>query len=94
MNAILNLRPNSSFSISGEKINWLDTESIQPSEEEILAEISRIDIQKKLTQYQRDRKAEYNKLNQDELRYNDLINGTNTWIEAIQEIKSKFPKPE
>lgn len=94
INAILNLRPNSVFSLVGGEIIWLDNEQTQPSEEEILEEISKINIQKKATKYQRDRKSEYDKLNQDELRYNDLVNGTNTWIEAIQEIKAKYPKPE
>jgi len=45
------------------------------------------------TQYQRDRLVEYNKLNQFDLQFNDSINGTTTWIEAINEIKLKFPKP-
>lgn len=40
------------------------------------------------------RKFEYSKLNQDELRYDDLINGTTIWIDTIREIKEKFPKPE
>jgi len=46
------------------------------------------------TKYQRLRKAEYNKLNQDEMRYDDMVNGTNTWGEAIEAIKEKYPKPE
>jgi hypothetical protein len=40
------------------------------------------------------RAKEYSKLNQDEMRFDDLINGTNTWRDAILEIKAKFPKPE
>ncbi|MCG3651982.1 hypothetical protein L5F32_06820 [Aliarcobacter butzleri] len=40
------------------------------------------------------RKSEYSKLNQDELRYDDQINGTTIWIDTIREIKEKFPKPE
>jgi hypothetical protein len=39
------------------------------------------------------RAAEYAKLNQYEMMYNDKINGTNTWGEAIEAIKLKFPKP-
>ncbi len=45
------------------------------------------------TEYQRLRKAEYDKLNQDEMRFDDLVNGTTTWQDAILEIKSKYPKP-
>lgn len=39
------------------------------------------------------RKKEYDKLNQNELMYNDKINGTDTWIVKIQEIKAMYPKP-
>jgi len=44
--------------------------------------------------YQRLRKAEYAKLNQMEMMYDDKVNGTDTWGEAIQAIKEKYPKPE
>lgn len=45
-------------------------------------------------EYSRNRKKEYLELNQNELRYDDLINNTNTWGEAIEAIKLKYPKPE
>ena len=45
------------------------------------------------TQYLRDRKIAYDQLNQFDLQYNDKENGTNTWQEAIQAIKDKYPKP-
>jgi hypothetical protein len=44
--------------------------------------------------YAEKRQAEYAKLNQDEMRYDDMVNGTNTWVEAIEAIKAKYPKPE
>lgn len=44
------------------------------------------------TQYKRDRKKEYDKLNQNELRFDDLENGTTTWQESINAIKLKYPK--
>lgn len=43
--------------------------------------------------YSRLRKAEYNLLNQDEMRYDDLVNGTTTWQDAIAAIKLAHPKP-
>lgn len=43
---------------------------------------------------QRLRKVEYDLLNQYDLMYYDKVNGTNTWGEAIEAIKSKYPKPE
>ena len=38
------------------------------------------------------RKAKYNLLNQDEMRYDDLVNSTTTWPDAIAAIKLEFPK--
>jgi hypothetical protein len=46
------------------------------------------------TQYQRDRKEEYDMLNQNELRYDDEQNSTNNLHLAIEAIKAKYPKPE
>ena len=43
-------------------------------------------------EYARLRKAEYDKLNQDEMRFDDLVNGTTTWQDAIVAIKNKYPK--
>ena len=44
------------------------------------------------SEYSRQRKAEYDKLNQDEMRYDDLVNGTTTWQDAIAAIKTSIPK--
>ena len=44
------------------------------------------------SQYSRSRKAAYDLLNQDELRYDDLVNGTTTWPDTIAAIKQEFPK--
>ena len=42
--------------------------------------------------YARSRKAAYDLLNQDEMRYDDLINSTTTWQDAIAAIKQEYPK--
>ena len=39
------------------------------------------------------RKAKYDLLNQDEMRYDDVKNSTTTWVDAIDAIKLEFPKP-
>ena len=36
----------------------------------------------------------YGELNQDEMRYDDHVNNTTTWVDAIKAIKLQFPKPE
>jgi len=43
--------------------------------------------------YARTRKAKYDLLNQDEMRYDDVKNSTTTWIDAIDAIKAAHPKP-
>ena len=49
-------------------------------------------IQDALT-YAEKRKAKYDLLNQDELRFDDLENNTTTWQDSILAIKAEFPKP-
>ena len=45
------------------------------------------------TAYARARKAKYDLLNQDEMRFDDLVNSTTTWVDAINAIKAAHPKP-
>lgn len=92
--AVQSLRPKAQWVLKGNKLEWLDTIQIQPTKKEIDDEIIKLEAEYRSTEYQRLRKTEYDKLNQDELRYNDLVNNTNIWVEAINEIKSKYPKPE
>ena len=35
----------------------------------------------------------YRELNQDEMRFDDQVNGTTTWVDAILAIKATHPKP-
>ena len=92
---IHNLRPNAELTIVGDSydgINWLDSTQTQPTEEEIDQEILRLQEEFNNTEYARLRKAEYDKLNQDEMRFDDLVNGTTTWQDAINAIKQEIPK--
>ena len=43
--------------------------------------------------YARARRVEYDLLNQDEMRFDDLVNSTTTWRDAILAIKAAHPKP-
>ena len=92
--AIQALRPNEGFTIDDTDYSTLAfTNDIQkPSKEEINKEILRLQEEFNNTEYQRLRKAEYDKLNQDEMRFDDLVNGTATWQDAIIAIKNKYPK--
>lgn len=57
------------------------------------AEVTRLQAAYDAQAYSRLRKVEYNLLNQNEMRYDDLVNGTTTWQDAIAAIKLAHPKP-
>jgi hypothetical protein len=92
--AIKNLSPLAEWVVGENSIIWLSEDVTKPTEEEINQEILRLQEEFNNTEYQRLRKAEYDKLNQDEMRFDDLVNGTTTWQDAIIAIKNKYPKPE
>lgn len=93
--AIQSLRPNAQWVLRGidySGLEWLSEDVTKPTEQEINQEILRLQEEFNNTEYQRLRKAEYDKLNQDEMRFDDLVNGTTTWQDAIIAIKNKYPK--
>ena len=70
----------------------MDDEQTEPTQAEIDAEVIRLTAEYDAQQYARDRKAEYDALNQLELISDDAINGTTTHKDAIAAIKTKYPK--
>jgi len=58
----------------------------------ITAELTRLQTEYDSQEYARNRKAEYDKLNQFEMQFDDQLNGTTTWVDAINAIKQEFPK--
>ena len=92
--AILSLRPNAWFQLTDDVLSWDAKESqTEPTQAEIDAEIIRLQAAYDALNYSRVRKAKYDKLNQDEMRYDDVKNSTTTWVDAIDAIKSAHPKP-
>ena len=63
-----------------------------PSEEEINAKLLEMEIEYTAQGYARNRKIEYDALNQFEMQFDDEVNGTTTWKDAIEAIKTKYPK--
>jgi hypothetical protein len=55
-------------------------------------EVQRLESNFRDTQYQRDRKVEYIKLNQFELQFDDSQDNGTRWVDAINAIKAKYPK--
>lgn len=47
----------------------------------------------KMRQCIENRTHAYSTLNQFEMQYNDSMNNTTTWIDAIKDIKERYPKP-
>ena len=68
-------------------------EDVPPTEAEIDAEIIRLQAEYDSQAYARARKAEYDALNQFELISDDANNGTTTHKDAVNAIKTKYPKP-
>ena len=92
---LVSLRPGSEWNLLNDTdITWLDENTTQPTEQEIVDEKARLQGIYDAKEYSRLRKAKYDLLNQDEMRYDDQVNGTTTWVDAIAAIKADHPKPE
>ena len=92
MDAIQSLRPNAQLVIRGDVIEWLDTTQTQPTDSEITAEVQRLQGIYDSQEYARARATEYSALNQFEMQFDDQQNNTTTWVDAINDIKARFPK--
>lgn len=93
MDALLSLAPTSKWSITDDVINWYDETDTVPTDAELATEITRLQGVYDGLAYARARKAKYDLLNQDEMRYDDVKNSTTTWVDAIDAIKEAHPKP-
>jgi len=74
-----------------DSIIWGDEDVI--SEEILDAKIAELKVEWPAQEYARKRKAEYDALNQFELISDDANNGTTTHKDAVNAIKTKYPKP-
>jgi len=90
--ALQAITPSAQWVLRGDVIEWLDSEQDQPTDKAIQSKIIELQSQYDSQAYARSRKTEYEKLNQDEMRYDDLVNSTTTWQDAIAAIKTSIPK--
>jgi len=58
----------------------------------IQAEVLRLQAEYDSQEYARNRKQEYDQLNQLEMQFDDQRDGTTTWVDSINEIKARYPK--
>jgi|TARA_R110000737_G_C14150039_1_gene407510 hypothetical protein len=91
--ALQSLKLGAKWILRGDVLEWLDSEQTEPTQSEIDAEVIRLQAAYDALEYSRLRKAKYDLLNQDEMRYDDVKNSTTTWVDAIDAIKSAHPKP-
>ncbi len=93
INALHSLKPNAEWVLRGDVLEWLDSEQTEPTALELSNEVTRLQAVYDSQLYARTRKAKYDLLNQDEMRYDDVKNSTTTWVDAIDAIKAAHPKP-
>jgi len=69
-----------------------DGNSVTINQSLVDAEVTRLQAVYDSQAYARSRKAEYDQLNQFEMQFDDQQNNTTTWVDAINDIKARFPK--
>jgi hypothetical protein len=93
--AILAINPNAQVSVNNEDINkiiWHNGTTPIPANE-ILAKQQELIAEYNSKQYQRNRAKSYPSIQEQlDLQYWDKINGTDTWEQAINAVKAKYPK--
>lgn len=91
--AIVSLRPTSSFMLIEDKystLEWNDTENTKPTESEINTKLAELTTQYEAKEYQHKRAAEYPSI---EAQLDDIYhNGVDGWKATIKAVKDKYPK--
>jgi len=90
--ALLSLKPKAEWVLRGDELEWLDSEQTEPTALELSNEVTRLQAVYDSQEYARNRKAEYDQLNQFEMQFDDDRDGTTTWVDKINEIKGRHPK--
>ena len=92
--AIISLVPNAQVTIRGEEVEWVVPTAAPVTDAQIDAEIIRLQADYDAKQYQRDRASAYPSIQEQlDMQYWDAINGTTTWQDAINAVKTAYPKP-
>ena len=88
--ALLSLRPGTEWSVTDNVLTWSDS-TTPPTDDEINAEIARLQAEYDNSVYQRNRAAEYPSV-VDQLD-KMFHSGFQAWKDEIQKVKEKYPKP-
>ena len=90
--ALHSLKPKAEWVLTDDVLTWLDDVQTEPTQEELDAEVTRLQAGYDSQAYARNRKAEYAQLNQFEMQFDDDRDSTTTWVDTINEIKGRHPK--
>jgi hypothetical protein len=95
LKSIKAINPNAQVSVNADDINQItwNNGTTPILANEILAKQQELIAEYNSKQYQRDRAKEYPSIQEQlDLQYWDKINNTNKWEEAINAVKTKYPK--
>jgi hypothetical protein len=92
VDALQSLTPKAEWVLRGDVLEWHDSLQTEPTTSAIAAEILRLQAIYDSQEYARNRKAAYDLLNQFEMQFDDQANGGTTWVDAVNEIKARYPK--
>ena len=92
--ALHSLAPNSEWETDSFVVTaWKSTDIPQPSQEEIDAEVVRLQAEYDAQEYARNRATAYASTgDQLDMQYWDSVNDTTTWKDHIASVKDQFPK--
>jgi hypothetical protein len=90
--ALKSLKPKAEWVLRGDELTWMDDVQTEPTQSELDAEVIRLQVVYDSQAYARNRKAEYDQLNQFEMQFDDDRDSTTTWVDKINEIKGRHPK--
>ena len=91
--AISKLGFDTGWVVRGDIVEWDNSVSNRPSEEEIVQKVAELEYQEEVNEYQRQRAREYPPIpEQQDMKFHDDVNGTTVWRDTIQAIKDKYPK--
>ena len=90
--ALISLKPGAEWTLNVDELTWHDAVQTEPTQAEIDAEVIRLQAVYDSQAYARNRKEEYDQLNQFEMQFDDKENTTSTWVDKINEIKGRHPK--
>ena len=94
IDAIVSLVPDCVCVVCDGVIDWQSSDIPQPSDDAIAAELARLQTEWNAQEYARNRATEYASIqDQLDMQYWDSVNGTTTWADHVEAIKTKYPKP-